>query len=125
MKRLLVLLMCLVLPTLAHAAVSTKAGSFAANTVTGNQAVTGVGFQPKAVLLFSTGATATGDVAPAAISGTYNIGFATDSTHRAALSLFDTGYGHSNAAIQYLADQGSPPVADFVSMDAGGFTINW
>src|SRR5215831_10856944 len=109
----------------AHATVSVKTGSFAANTGTGNQAVTGLGFQPKAVLLWSTGATATGDVAPAAISGTYNVGFATDSTHRAALSVFDTGFGQSDTAIQYFADQVTPPRADFVSMDSGGFTINW
>src|SRR5215831_5383913 len=119
------LLAFLLAPTVASAAVSVKTGSFAANTSNGNQAVTGLGFQPKAVILWSTGATATGDVAPAAKSGTYNEGFDTDSTHRAALSVFDTGFGQSATAIQYFADQASPPTADFVSMDAGWFTINW
>src|SRR5215472_9832661 len=123
MRKLFLLVFLLFIPTVAHAAVSTKAGTITIGTGTGSQAFTGIGFTPKALILFSTGATATGDVAPAAASGAYNIGFATDTTHRAALSLFDTGYGQHGAAIQYIADQGTPGVCDLTSFDADGFHL--
>jgi len=113
-------------------ALSTKKGSFAAATATGNQAVVGVGFVPKAILFWGTRLTAAG----------YGVGLrmffgaATSATDRwvsaiagdDAAATMNTGRQIStNACIRNLID-GTPTtdaLADFVSFDADGFTINW
>jgi len=111
-----------------------KYGSFAKpNATTGNQSVTEVGFQPKVVMFFGNGLTADGNT-----TGVQEyFGAATSSTKRAviATAIGDgvTNNGSkrfSNALIisQITANGASPVVsaeADFVSLDADGFTINW
>lgn len=114
-------------------ATSYKKGSFAANTVTGNQAVTGVGFQPKALRVWVTAQAAEGY----AIHERVSRGMATSSTQRACV-----GYSSDDAAatmivarslhidriINLLAGATTPTVdavADLVSFDTDGFTINW
>jgi hypothetical protein len=125
-------------------ALSVKKGTITtARTTAGTQAYTGVGFQPKALIFFATGMSSAGIVlqAPSAI------GFAVSSTQRAAIasySDYDTG-GESNATTTQLTAAnngkdtrnnaalvllwGGDPVinavADLVSMDADGFTLNW
>lgn len=112
-------------------AFSQKAGVFTANTSTGNQAVTGLGFQPKAIMFWGGNLTADGVGA----GGMQFIGFAASSSQRAANAIAvddavtpsNTGLDLQNLAIVLLTD-GTPTVdalADFVSMDADGFTINW
>lgn len=112
--------------------IEAKSGSFAANTSTGNQAITGVGFQPKAVIFFLTGLTAVGDSADCR----GGIGCATSSTERWATAwASDDASGAANAGQRFQTTKcivvltgGNPTVdgeADFVSMDADGFTINW
>lgn len=107
-------------------------GSFSANTATGNQAVTGVGFQGKAILLWGVRRTATGYGS----GGSFFYGAATSSSARWAFAVCsDDAAATSNNArqnsgtlcINILSD-GTPTVdgqADFVSFDSDGFTINW
>jgi len=108
-------------------------GVFAANTSTGNQSVTGLGFQPKVVLFWATRNTAHGFLA-ATIQQMF--GVAVSSTQRwVYVGASDNAAASSNAGrasfntqcIRILSD-GTPTldaVADFVSQDSDGFTINW
>jgi len=111
-------------------ALSTKAGSFALNTSTGNQSVTGVGFQPEAIIFVGNNLTADGNAANA----TLILGFATSSTNRTTQSTrgFDgsnpTDASRSTVATKVVSLANSSDTiildADFVSFDADGFTIN-
>jgi len=108
-------------------------GNFAANTSTGNQSVTGVGFQPNVIILFAnlnTTSTQTNN------NSCFGIGVATSSTERWAIAVgMQNGQAtmnnrrafYDNVCFMHPA-AGSNNVeatADFVSMDTDGFTINW
>ena len=116
-----------------------KGGSYYLDTFnlageTGNQAISGVGFQPEGVLLVSVG---TGN------GGTYNPGShvaqsvsATDGTANGSTFLYDeTNLDISNPAAISKTDKICVMDDDFaqsvgregsvVSLDADGFTINW
>lgn len=108
-------------------ALNAKAGSFAGSNSTGNQSVTGVGFQPTVVLFWWNLLSADG-------SGTdFVLGFGVgiSSSDRRAVGNYSTDNQatSSNAAWNQsttciYAPSGTPR-ADFVSMDADGFTVNW
>jgi hypothetical protein len=113
-------------------ALNVKKGSFVANTATGNQAVSGVGFQPQAIVLWATGQTATGYAANNALA----VGFGVSSSQRRAMSYFDDdNAATSNSGRQTQTAQVLRPLsaggpsdaaqADLVSLDADGFTVNW
>ena len=109
-----------------------KVGSFSMGTATGNEAVTGVGFQPVALMFLSADKVA-GSVG--AVDARQGIGFAVSSTSRAAAA-----YGSTDGQDFTIADtrldrtrcltliqEGTPTVTDehdFVSMDSDGFTLN-
>jgi len=112
-----------------------KVGSFnldTTRTVGQTQSVTGVGFQPKIVLFWWSGSTATGDNVG---GGTYNIGFGAAISSSSRLNV--VGFSVDDAATsntgvsQYKTDcircNTAPAVvdgiADFYSMDADGFTL--
>lgn len=106
-----------------------KVGSFAAATSTGNQAVT-VGFQPKAVVFFYNERTSDGNSVDASIG----MAVAVSSTDRRALhENSDDAAGttetqdlsRENRCINLCSPTGEIKRADFVSMDANGFTVNW
>lgn len=107
-----------------------KKGSFAAATSTGNQAVTGVGFQPKALIVWATRQTATGFAADAALS----FGF-TDGTNQRCLSVAGTDnvattaerrYARTDKTLCLLTGSGTVEVdAAIVSFDSDGFTLNF
>jgi hypothetical protein len=87
-------------------------------TATGTQAVTGVGFQPKAVILFVSRNS----------SLEWSFGFADGTTERNVYSKANTGTDQvavSSASI--LMDQGTSNTyaGDIDSFDADGFTISW
>lgn len=113
-------------------ALSAKASVFTANTATGNQSVSGLGFTPKLVCFWGGNLTADGSGA----GGNQFFGTAASSSQRFAVATaVDDGVGTSNTGIDYeqnacivLLTDGTPTQdakADFVSMDADGFTINW
>ncbi len=107
-------------------------GNFAGSGLTGNQAITGVGFQPDAVLIFGTEDTLVDDNST---NGLFFLGFAVSATERACISISaDNNEATSNvnrlqftdACLVGLSVGGSVDAeADFVSNDADGFTINW
>lgn len=110
------------------------AGAFNQPTSTGSQAITGVGFMPKAELFASAGRVASTTVT--AHSRTM-IGAAISSSNRRAYAVTaEDGAADSNtardidktAAIIACTDGGTPTrlaTAGFTSQDADGFTLNW
>lgn len=111
-------------------ALSVKAGHFTANTSTGNQSVTGVGFQGKALILFCgylTSATESG-------KSIFGFGAATSSSERWAINgaasdaTTTTDTEQSASATRCLFGRDTTGFAllelDFVSFDSDGFTVN-
>ena len=108
-----------------------KKGTFVRQGATGNQSVTGVGFQGKVLICWHTRQTAVGST-----SGLQaGFGFAVSSSQRfccayasdTAVAVSNTGKGSAAGIIRVFSD-GTPTVdaaADFVSFDADGFTIDW
>jgi hypothetical protein len=110
-----------------------KVSLFQAATVTGPQAVTGVGFRPDVVLLYISQSVTDGT--PSIAGNSYSIGAATASNQWA------TGIGIQNAAadsntrrafyenscVIFPSATGDTIVreASLTSMDADGFTLNW
>lgn len=108
-------------------ALNAKVGSFNGSGSTGNQDITGVGFQPSAVLFWSNPETADG-------SGIhFEFGFGvgiSSSDHRAAGSLSQDALTSSsnsawNQSSSCIYTPGGSPRADFVLHDTDGFRINW
>lgn len=112
-----------------------KVGSFNINsalTATQTQAITGVGFQPKIILLWWGGSVATGDSVG---SGVVRAGFgsAIDATTRFCLSIFSNDAVATSAALRvtrsdqciYILNSAGTAdgTADLSSMDADGFTL--
>ena len=108
-------------------------GTFNPSGSTGNQAVTGVGFLPDAILLLHTGI----DIAAGATSEhTFGFGWAVSTSERAWVgTASDNGATPSDVFRRQQTDTcigdlsfsgGSlTGLADFVSFDADGFTVNW
>lgn len=111
-------------------AISIKAGTLSTPTVTGNQSYS-VGFQPKLVIPITTYQTAVGAAVNAVLalgasrsssvrdySGAYSLDAAASSDTRADTSASRFIRVQNTAGTNVLS-------ADFVSMDANGFTVNW
>jgi len=105
----------------------TKSGSITGSGSTGNQAVTGVGFQPK-VVLFRYNMLGTDTSSP---DSTIGFGVGVSSSDRRVAGDYSnnnlTTSSHSayNQSSYVIYTPGGTSKADFVSMDADGFTINW
>ena len=108
------------------------AGNFVGNNLTGNQGVTGVGFQPDVIIFLSGGLI----TLPNDTTGTRNsIGAAVSSTQRWSMNIWNqdavalTNAGRRLYAAQCLLTSSSAGtvtgLADFVSFDTDGFTVNW
>jgi hypothetical protein len=112
-----------------------KVGTFALAAATGNQAVTGVGFQPSCVIFFWAKRTNTSANAVTANAG-IGVGWATSSSARAAIgaasqdNVADTnsrGMIVTDNCINILGGGVTDVISDnhdFVSMDSDGFTVN-
>lgn len=108
-------------------ALLTKVGKFALNTVTGNQAVTGVGFQPKAIIITLVPETA--DAADFNVSSSVSVGFGTSSSNRASIGKTQSGVTmatrqNDTKIITLISGTTTIYEADLVSLDVDGFTIN-
>ena len=104
-----------------------KAGSFTGTGSTGNQAVTGVGFQPK-VVLFRYNMSATDTSQGDAIIG-FGVGVSS-SDRRVSGNYATTGLTTSanaawNQPTYCIYTPGGGSRADLVSLDSDGFTVNW
>lgn len=118
-----------------------KVGSFTVNTSTGDQAVTGVGFEPDVVLFLTSAQTSTGTTTS---DGHLAFGWAGDGTYVEGNSF--SVFGHDGATIaQYLGyhvgttgvgevirvvegwngGAGDVATATLTSLDSDGFTVNW
>ncbi len=114
-------------------ALSFKAGAFSMTSgATGNLSVTGVGFQPKAIIFFAT--KRAGGTDGAATTTNWSFGFAVSSSARGSIWCGSSN-GGSNTSDSRVDDSkclvvwtsGTPTnagQADFVSFDADGFTLN-
>ncbi len=108
-----------------------KIGTFNQSASTGNQGVTGIGFQPTGVILASQNLVTTAGVVTT--SARRSLGAASSSSARASMW---NGGGNAGVCdndidtgkIINMITEGATPTtnasADFVSMDSGGFTIN-
>jgi hypothetical protein len=109
-----------------------KVGSFAKITTTGTQTITGLGFQPKAIIFYWSRNTAN---ATAQVPRSQGIGFTDCVNQRAVAIAEDDNAGTSNAGryrtesnVIVILSNGGPTVgsrATFTSCDADGFTIDW
>ncbi len=110
---------------------NTKVGEFTENTITGNQAVTGVGFLPDFVMFMHFGTTGT-----VITDGYTSLGFAKSPTKEGALAVTSVGgvkttstFRHERTdrcIVELKPHTGALNAeASFVSMDTNGFTINW
>jgi hypothetical protein len=105
----------------------TKAGSFLGNGSTGNQSVTGVGFQPKVVLFRYNMGGADGTQSDSVIG--FGVGISS-SDRRSSGNYSNHNLSTSNNAAwnqdtYCIYTPSGSSRADFVSMDSDGFTINW
>ncbi|HKG77813.1 MAG TPA: hypothetical protein VKA78_00310, partial [Pyrinomonadaceae bacterium] len=104
-----------------------KAGSFTGSGSTGNQAITGVGFQPKVVLFRYNMSTSTGSQSDSVIG--FGVGISSSDRRTSGNYSNNNVSTSSNAAwnqdtyVIYTPSGSSR--AGFVSMDSDGFTINW
>jgi hypothetical protein len=112
--------------------INVKVGSFAKITTTGSQTITGLGFQPKAIIFYWSRNTAN---ATAQVPRSQGVGF-TDCTNQRAVAIAeDDNAGTSNAGryrtesnVIVILSDGTPTVgsrATFTSCNSDGFTINW
>jgi hypothetical protein len=113
-------------------ALDSATGTFSLNASTGNQSVTGLGFQGKCGVFWTVAMNAAG--AAANVDASY--GVAVSSTERGcitgraddAASTMDVASGNSNAALlKTFTDATATPTdleVDFVSWDSDGFTVN-
>ncbi len=110
---------------------NTKVGEFTENTVTGNQAVTGVGFLPDFVMFMHFGTNGT-----VITDGYTSLGFAKSPTKEGALAVTSVGGVKTTSTfrdertdrciVELKPHTGALNAeASFVSMDTNGFTINW
>jgi hypothetical protein len=111
---------------------SAAAGNFTLNTSTGNQSVTGLGFQPSCVI-FLTGQTTDGWTTDGM---RFSIGCATGASERWCQAFYAVAnnanqrYSHLSTSSVIVELGNSPSTgaidmeADFVSFDTDGFTIN-
>jgi hypothetical protein len=112
--------------------INVKVGSFAKITTTGTQTITGLGFQPKAIIFYWSRNTSN---ATAQVPRSQGVGF-TDCTNQRAVAIAeDDNAGTSNAGryrtesnVIVILSNGNPTVgsrATFTSCNSDGFTINW
>lgn len=107
-------------------ALSAKVGTLSCPGSTGNQAITGVGFQPKAVLFWGNKRTSAGT---SSSQFQFYVGMATSSSSRACSAISNGAFRTDNLNTKciFLKNDASTTVltADLTSMDADGFTLNW
>jgi len=107
-----------------------KVGTFTAPAGTGNQAITGVGFKPKAVVVCSCNQTASGfndgwNAFFGITDGTQSFVLYGVSQDNVATSSSRNLYQNARFIDIYNTAGTNISRATFVSMDADGFTVNW
>lgn len=110
------------------AGLMTKMGTLSQPTSTGNQQITGVGFQPEALIFWMTNLTAEGNGASSYLAKGFTDGTNQGSTAVAWQDGFNTVQDRTVATkvISLVNETGTVLAeAGIVSLDTDGFTINW
>jgi hypothetical protein len=106
---------------------SAKAGTFTGSGSTGNQSITGVGFQPKVVLFRYNMATSTGSSSDSVIG--FGVGISSSDRRTSGdysnNNVSTSSHAAWNQDTYCIYTPSGSSRADFVSMDSDGFTINW
>lgn len=110
-----------------------KLGTLAQRTSAGTQAITGIGFQPNAVLFASANlSTASGTVSTTAgTAGKQSFGAAAATQSgtwigtAGTINSDENMYASTTAAITHATSQTTNAQASLSSLDADGFTLNW
>lgn len=108
--------------------IQAKAGYVTQPAVTGNQATSGVGFQPKAIIFAHSGATTDDTIQT---SGALGVGFTDGTNNNAMMSGSDGGSSvviTTGGCIRRSYGSTTPTVtadASISSLDSDGFTLNW
>jgi hypothetical protein len=109
---------------------SFKAGNFTQKTSTGSQGTTGVGFQPKGLLMASSLKVASAAVTTARMA--IHVGAGSSSSARGAINHLNGGTGVAELVRTQIytarQDNATPTLnsaADLTSLDADGFTLNY
>lgn len=107
-----------------------KVGTFNQKTSTGEQIITGLGFQPQVILFFYSGATASGSFS-AGYNGGFGLATAADvgsvcASAQDAVATHNTSGRAAQKAITII-EHGEvlKAEADMTSLDTDGFTLNW
>lgn len=112
----------------------TKVGTFTSPTANGAQAVTGVGFTPKVIILWAVGTFSGADGFRSADNFAQGMGYCTSPTNTFAQASRSYGGGTASAASRAMSSNafilvgGGHAVflrADLTSIDLDGFTLNW
>ena len=113
----------------------TKVGSFTKPAAAGSQAITGVGFKPKLLLLFATAQTVAGNFDPNSHWGFGASGLLGETISYYAMAGWSKDAFGGNDTDRYTAEKAlalwemtsSPQIneANLSSFDADGFTLNW
>jgi hypothetical protein len=112
------------------AEVSTYVGTFTKRTGTGTQDITGVGFQPKALVFWSVLRTASDGFESAAQRQLFGFSDGTNHTamsHASESGSLDTAWGHRDDAALIIVDLDDSLNSSGVvsALGADGFTVNW
>lgn len=110
-----------------------KAGYFVKNGVNGNQAITGLGFRPRALIFWTTGPGETPNTWDADISSCVGVSAGGAGQSRSISAAMDDNSGapraykaqSSKAIIIVDGDGNTDSAADMASFDADGFTLDW
>jgi len=107
-------------------ALHSKVGVIQSRATTGNQSYTGVGFQPKLVIFYKMFASADGSrhMFGVAMSASQEWSCSYDNQHNLSTANENSAF-RNDACIADEAAGSELRKADFVSMDADGFTLNW
>jgi hypothetical protein len=114
-----------------------KTGTFAKPTVTGTQVITGLGFQPKALIFYTFGAEVNAAFTDGAYSSTGLVGdpppgfnqryasTASRNLHATAWSTASVHIGHFDKPIAFISNTAATDIASTATFDADGFTLDW
>lgn len=135
MRKIIIFLFILFFSSSAFADFQVATGQITSPTSTGNQSITGLAFQPKVIIFYSS--------IVSALTGGYNYGFGVGTSSSARWTVgfnaqettnFSTSYISRNLksnkiiSIPYTTAAPANAIyleADLISLDSGGATINW
>jgi len=112
-----------------------KTGTFTKITTTGSQTVTGIGFQPKAIIFWWTRQTSFGELASISVGYGFATNYGGTFQNRGVAFASDDGFGTSNTGRRrsetysiIILSNGNPTLgaqASVTAFNSDGFVLNW